>query len=73
MKRRVYITPKSYLDLIKSYEKFLAEKHSLISERRNNLFTGLSKLDETNKEVEKLKTDLIQMQPNLEKSVIDAE
>jgi len=28
LKRKVYITPKSYLDLIKSYELFLEEKHS---------------------------------------------
>jgi dynein heavy chain len=51
LKRRVYNTPKSYLDLIKSYELFLNEKQSEVRSRRNILFTGLSKLDETNKEV----------------------
>jgi len=73
LKRRVYITPKSYLDLIKSYDVFLAEKHASLSTRRNTLFTGLSKLDETNKEVVKLSADLTELQPNLEKSVLEAE
>ncbi len=44
LKRRVYTTPKSYLDLIKSYQVFLAEKHQYLSGRKNTLFTGLSKL-----------------------------
>jgi len=37
------------------------------------LFTGLSKLDETNKEVVKLSADLTELQPILEKSVVEAE
>ena len=61
LKRRVYSTPKSYLDLIKSYDVFLAEKHELLSSRRNTLFTGLSKLDETNKEVLHLSEDLTEL------------
>jgi hypothetical protein len=37
------------------------------------IFTGLSKLEETNIEVEKLQKEIIIMQPNLEKSVTEAE
>ena len=73
LKRRVYITPKSYLDLIKSYHLFLSSKHSQLSERRNTLFTGLSKLEETNKEVARLSEELIVLQPSLEHSVVEAE
>jgi dynein heavy chain len=73
LKRKVYITPKSYLDLIKSYQVYLAEKNKELSDRRNTLFTGLSKLEETNREVAKLSEELIIMQPNLEQSVIEAE
>jgi dynein heavy chain len=61
LKRRVYITPKSYLDLIKSYQLFLAEKNQQLLERRNTLFTGLSKLEETNKEVSRLSEDLVEL------------
>lgn len=73
LRRKVYITPKSYLDLIKSYQLFLAEKNQQLSDRRNTLFTGLSKLQETNKEVNRLSEELITLQPNLEVSVIEAE
>ena len=58
LKRRVYITPKSYLDLIKSYQIFLNEKHAELSSRRNTLFTGLSKLESTNAEVSRLSEEL---------------
>jgi dynein heavy chain len=61
LKRRVYITPKSYLDLIKSYQVFLDEKHKMLSNRRNTLFTGLTKLEETNSEVSKLSDDLTKL------------
>jgi dynein heavy chain len=61
LKRRVYITPKSYLDLIKSYQIFLAEKHTELSCRRNTLFTGLSKLEETNLEVNRLSEELTKL------------
>ena len=44
LKRKVYTTPKSYLDLIKSYQIFLNEKYQLLQSRRNTLHTGLSKL-----------------------------
>lgn len=54
LKRKVYITPKSYLDLIKSYEEFLNEKRTELSGRRTILNTGLTKLTETNTEVAKL-------------------
>ena len=73
LKRKVYITPKSYLDLIKSYSIFLAEKNHLLSSRRNTLFTGLTKLEETNSEVIKLSEDLTKLQPVLEVSVQEAE
>ena len=73
LKRRVYTTPKSYLDLLKSYGIYLQAKHQQLSDRRNTLFTGLSKLSETNTEVAKLSEDLVSLQPSLEQSVVEAE
>ena len=61
LKRHVYITPKSYLDLIDSYKKFLNLKHAELSERRSILFTGLTKLEETNEEVEKMQANITEM------------
>ena len=48
-------------------------KNQQLSERRNTLFTGLSKLEETNIEVDRLSKELIVLQPSLEQSVIEAE
>ena len=71
LKRRVYNTPKSYLDLIKSYDLFLQQKQSQVRNRRNILFTGLTKLEETNEEVAKLKEELTKLQPILEQNAIE--
>lgn len=73
LKRRVYITPKSYLDFINSYSKFLKEKNSELSGRRNTLFTGLKKLEETNSEVARLGEELKKLKPILEQNVIEQE
>ena len=59
--------------MIISYKLFLEEKNKELSDRRNTLFTGLSKLQETNKEVNRLSEELITLQPSLEVSVIEAE
>ena len=69
LKRRVYITPKSYLDLISCYEMYLFEKRSELKNRRNTLFAGLSKLETTNVEVEQLQEYLKKLQPELEEKV----
>ena len=73
LKRKVYITPKSYLDFISSYSMFLDEKNSELSGRRNTLFTGLNKLEETNKEVARLSFELVKLKPILEENVIEQE
>lgn len=73
LKRKVYITPKSYLDFIKSYSLFLSLKNSELSGRRHTLFTGLNKLEETNKEVARLSEELVKLKPILEINVIEQE
>lgn len=73
LKRKVYITPKSYLDFINSYSLFLGEKNSELSGRRNTLFTGLNKLEETNAEVARLSAELVKLKPILEENVIEQE
>jgi dynein heavy chain len=45
LKRRVYVTPKSFLDLLKSYEVFLKKKDLQLSTRRNILKNGLTILE----------------------------
>jgi dynein heavy chain len=49
LRRRVYNTPKHYIDLLKSYEKVLREKKEEVKSARDKLANGLTKLDDTNK------------------------
>jgi len=69
----VYITPKSYLDFISSYQVYLKEKNSELSIRRNTLFSGLEKLEATNQEVARLGKELTKLKPVLEENMIEQE
>ncbi|XRB20985.1 dynein heavy chain [Pseudoscourfieldia marina] len=65
LRRRYYITPKSYLDLINLYVQLLAEKREEYTEARDRLLNGLMKLNETNEVVDTLRDEITRMQPIL--------
>ena len=65
LKRKVYTTPKSYLDLINLYMQTLEEKREEISFNSKRLSNGLSKLHSANDLVAKLKVNLTELQPQL--------
>ena len=65
LKRKVYVTPKSYLDMIKLYIKMLKNKKNELNLRRQILLNGLNKLKEANEIVIKLQSDLTKLQPQL--------
>ena len=65
LRRKYYITPKSYLDLINMYIQLLAEKRSEYAISRDRLLNGLYKLNETNTVVDKMKKELNELQPIL--------
>lgn len=47
LRRHVYITPKSYLDLLNTYTSLLsAKRHELVSSRQR-FVTGVAKLEDT--------------------------
>ncbi|CEL99773.1 unnamed protein product [Vitrella brassicaformis CCMP3155] len=73
LRRHVYVTPKSYLDLISLYLKMLEEKTEQLSTQRNRLAVGVTKLEETNKEVANLKTELTALEPVLKQKKQEAE
>jgi len=54
LRRRVYTTPKSYLDLINLYLSTLDVKRSEYNANRNRLAIGLKKLNDTNKSIAEL-------------------
>lgn len=65
MRRRVYTTPKSYLDLVDCYKSLLIKKRDQLMNNRQKLSNGLSKLAEANSTITDLKTKLVDLQPVL--------
>ena len=67
LRRRVYTTPKSYLDLIGLYLEALEQKRIEYNKNRNRLATGLNKLNNTNAKIADFKVLLTELQPQLQK------
>ena len=65
LRRRVYTTPKSYLDLISLYNQTLEKKRNEYNLNKNRLAIGLKKLNDTNTNIAELKIKLAEMQPKL--------
>ena len=74
LRRRVYTTPKSYLDLISLYINTLDKKRKEFNANKNRLAGGLKKLKDTNKQIAELKVALAEAAPILaQKDIILAE
>jgi len=63
LRRRIYTTPKSYLDLISLYINVLAAKRKEINTNRSRLANGLSTLKSTNSSIADLKINITKMLP----------
>jgi dynein heavy chain len=68
LRRYNYVTPTSYLELLKLYISMLIEQRDMVTKRIMKYRNGLSKLQQTNKMVEDLKVDLVKLQPILTQS-----
>jgi dynein heavy chain len=73
LRRRFYVTPKSYLDLIHLYTSLLDEKRTKLGGARDRLLNGLQKLDETNALVAAMKIELGELQPVLKEKAAATE
>jgi len=67
LRRRVYTTPKSYLDLINLYINSLEVKRHEYITNKNRLANGLKKLNDTNSNIAELRIKLTDLKPQLEK------
>jgi dynein heavy chain, axonemal len=63
LRRHVYTTPKSYLDLIQLYLEMLEEKKIEKNINLKRLGTGVQKITEANAVVASLQEELTKMQP----------
>lgn len=51
LKRRVYVTPKTYLNYIEAFQSLLIEKKGIIQTQRDKLAGGLTKLASANETI----------------------
>jgi dynein heavy chain len=65
LRRKIYTTPKSYLDLINLYVASIDVKRVEYTTNKNRLATGLKKLIDTNSNIAELKVTLTELQPLL--------
>ena len=72
-KRKVYITPTSYLELIKLYISMLKTQQNILPLKIRKYTVGLQTLKETNEEVAKLQQKIVEFKPILTQSQKDNE
>jgi dynein heavy chain len=65
LRRRIYTTPKSYLDLISLYINKLDEKRKEYNANRDRLAIGLKKLSDTKIDIEEFKQQLKEAAPQM--------
>jgi len=71
LRRMNYVTPTSYLELIKLYIEQLKVQQNILPLKIRKYTVGLQTLSETNDEVSKLQKKIIEFQPILEQKVKD--
>ena len=73
LRRRVYTTPKSYLDLINLYMSMLKGLQDIVEIKSDRMKVGVRKLEETNNIVEGLRGELFKLEPVLKQKSIETE
>jgi dynein heavy chain len=73
LRRKVYVTPKSYLDLISLYLEMIQEKREEKDVALQRLQTGVNKIDEANGVVNGLQEELTKLAPVIAEKIQEAE
>ena len=73
LRRRIYTTPKSYLDLVNLYLSMLKDLQDVVDVNSDRMRVGVRKLTETNAIVDNLRAELIQLEPVLKTKTIETE
>lgn len=73
LRRRVYTTPKSYLDLISLYMSMLTGLQDVVETKSQRMKVGVEKLIETNLLVDALRADLVKLEPVLKQKTVETE
>ncbi|CAL1172366.1 unnamed protein product, partial [Cladocopium goreaui] len=73
LRRKVYVTPKSYLDLISLYLEMIQEKKDEKDVSLKRLQTGVDKIDEANSFVNNLQEELTKLAPVISEKIKEAD
>lgn len=73
LKRKYYITPTSYLELLKTYIEMFRNEKNMIPFNIKKYSVGLEKLKETNASVKILQEEIIKYQPILDQKAMETE
>jgi len=73
LRRKVYVTPKSYLDLIGLYLEMITEKRDEKDLALRRLQTGVDKIDEANAVVNGLQEELTKLAPFISQKIKEAD
>lgn len=73
LRRRNYVTPTSYLELIMTFKKLLDIKRQEIMTLKQRYVTGLEKLDFASSQVSVMQQELSDLQPELIKTSAETE
>ena len=71
--RRYYVTPTSYLELLKLFMKTLETRRGVIMGKIQRYQNGVTLLQETGIKVKDLQAELIRLQPEMKQAAIDTE
>ncbi|XP_069141245.1 dynein axonemal heavy chain 3-like isoform X4 [Argopecten irradians] len=73
LRRRNYVTPTSYLELIKTFKNLLNKKRLEILTLKNRYQVGLEKLNFSEQQVNIMQQELVELKPKLEETSRDTE
>uniref|UniRef100_H2YSE7 AAA+ ATPase domain-containing protein n=1 Tax=Ciona savignyi TaxID=51511 RepID=H2YSE7_CIOSA len=73
LRRRTFITPTSYLELIKTFKRLLQKKRLELLTLKNRYVTGLEKLEFAESQINVMQQELTALQPRLEESSLVVE
>jgi len=70
MGRYYYVTPTSYLMLISTFKNLLAKQRNEVADKKARYENGLTKILETQEQVDVMKEELVELQPKLKEATI---
>ena len=73
LRRRTYVTPTSYLELLSTFKTLLRDRRAAVSSQRERYVTGLEKLESTGSAVADMQRQLEDLKPVLIQTTIDTD